>query len=80
LIAALSIRALERLEFVGALDRFFELGEQVGADRGVAGGLVGVVADHEPVGGVRELDLLDLHVVGDVRVASLAGQGCLGGG
>ena len=37
----------------------------------------GVVADHEPVAGVVDGHFLDLHVVGDVGVAALAGQGGL---
>ena len=38
-------------ELVGAVDHLLELGEQPGADRGVALGAVGVVADHEPLVG-----------------------------
>jgi hypothetical protein len=36
----------------------------------------GVVADHEPFG-VADPDLLDAHVLGDLGVAALAGQGGL---
>jgi hypothetical protein len=39
-----------------------ELGDEVGADRGVAFGGVGVVADDEPVAGVGQPDFLDLQV------------------
>ena len=55
-------------------DQFLELGDQLGADRGVAVGGVGVVADDEPVGRVGDPDFLDLHVPGDVLVAALPGQ------
>ena len=39
----------------------------------VAGGAVGVVADHEPLG-LGDPDFLDPHVVGDLGVAALARQ------
>jgi hypothetical protein len=64
---------------VGAVDQLFEVGDQVGADLLVAFGLLGVVADHEPLG-PRTLvavagpagghrDLLDPQVVGHGAVA-----------
>src|SRR3954469_19183704 len=43
---------------------------------GVAGGGVGVVADHEPLC-VGDLHFLDPHVLADLGVAALAGQGGL---
>ena len=50
-----------------------ELGEQPGADGGVALGCVGVVADHEPLV-VADPDFLDPQVPGDFLVAALPGQ------
>src|SRR6266700_3509615 len=61
-------------QLVGAGDEFLELADQLGADRGVAFGGIGVVADDEPVGGVGDPDFLDLHVPSDLLVAALPGQ------
>src|SRR6266511_808059 len=71
---------LGRAELVGAGDRLGELGQQPGADGGVAVGLLGVVADDEPVV-LGDADLLDPQVVGHLLVAALAfeGGGRLGG-
>src|SRR5690606_22581 len=64
---------------VRAGDQLLELGDQSGADGGVAFGGVGVVAGHEPVG-FADPYLFDLQVVGHVLVAALPGQGGLGFG
>ena len=61
-------------QLVGAGDHLFELGDELGADRGVASGGVGVAADDEPVGGVGQADFLDLHVSGYCLVAALPRQ------
>ena len=53
---------------------FFELGDHAGADRGVALGALGVVADDEPLV-LGDPHFLDLEVPRDVLVAALPGQG-----
>ncbi len=68
--------ALARAELVGAGDLCLQAAEDLFADRGVAAGAVGVVADDEPVAGgaVVDADLLDAQVARDGVVAALAGQ------
>ena len=67
-------------QLVGVGDRLLQLGDHPLPHSGVALGGVGVVADDEPVLGVVEADFFDLQVVGDERVAALAGQRLVGFG
>jgi hypothetical protein len=60
-------------ELVGAGDECGELADHDLPQRGVAFGLFGVVADHEPLV-LGDLDFLDLQVVPDMLVAALPRQ------
>lgn len=73
---AAEFAALELAELVGVFDQGHELGDELFAYVLVTGGGFGVVADHEPFG-VGDPHLLDPHVLGDLAVAALAGQGGL---
>ena len=66
--------ALGRAQLVAAGDQLLQLGQQPLADGGVAVGLLGVVADDEPLL-LGDADLLDAQVVGHLLVAALARQG-----
>ena len=65
---------LGRRQLVGAGDRLGQRGQQPLAHRSVAVGLLGVVADNEPLV-VADLDFLDAQVVGDLLVAALPLKG-----
>jgi hypothetical protein len=60
-------------QLVGSLDRLVELGDHPLAYRRVAGGLVGVEADHEAVV-TADVDFLDLKVVAHGGIAALPGE------
>jgi hypothetical protein len=66
--------ALVPAQRVRAVDQLLELGDQAGADRGVALGGLGVVADDEPLV-LGDPHFFDLEVARDVLVPALPGQG-----
>ena len=68
--------AFELAERVGAGDQVGQLGDELLAHVPVTFGGFGVVADDEPVG-VADPHFLDPHVLGDLGVAALPGQGGL---
>jgi hypothetical protein len=67
---------------IGAVDQGLQVLDELGAYGGVVGGLVGVVADHEPHGprpavagpAGGDVDLLDAQVAGHRAVPAGAGQ------
>jgi hypothetical protein len=63
-----------RGQLVGPGDRFVGLGDQVLADSGITDRSVGVVADHESVGGASDSYFPDLQVPGSLLVAALPRQ------
>ncbi|MGO4752195.1 hypothetical protein AB4212_26900 [Streptomyces sp. 2MCAF27] len=70
------LASLELAEAVGVFDQGRELGDELFAYVLVTGGGLGVVTDHEPLG-VGDPHFFDPHVLGDLAVAALAGQGSL---